>query len=156
MNLFVLDHDFEKNSEYHVDKHVVKMILEASQLLCTAFWEQGIPAPYKATHKNHPCSVWVRESEGNFNWCVSYAFALCFEYKHRYGKIHKCRDNALSYIIANKNKLTFPNLKLTPFALAMPDQYKDNDAVKAYRNYYLGEKRHLFSWKNRPTPDWIN
>ena len=38
MNLFYLDNDLDKCAEYHVDKHVNKMILEAAQLLCTAIW----------------------------------------------------------------------------------------------------------------------
>ena len=38
MNLFYLDEDLDKCAEYHVDKHVNKMILEAAQLLCTAIW----------------------------------------------------------------------------------------------------------------------
>lgn len=36
MNLFYLDHDHELNAQYHVDKHVVKMILEAAEMLCMA------------------------------------------------------------------------------------------------------------------------
>lgn len=48
--------------------------------------------------------------------------------------------------------------KLTEFAQAMPDQYRDIDAVKAYRNYYLGEKLCQKSWrweyKNREKPEW--
>ncbi len=38
MTLFYLDNDLDKCAEYHVDKHVNKMILEAAQLLCTAIW----------------------------------------------------------------------------------------------------------------------
>ena len=38
MNLFYLDEDMDKCAEYHVDKHIVKMPLEAAQLLCTAIW----------------------------------------------------------------------------------------------------------------------
>jgi len=38
MNLFYLDEDLDKCAEYHVDKHIVKMPLEAAQLLCTAVW----------------------------------------------------------------------------------------------------------------------
>ena len=34
MNIFILDYDVKKCAQYHVDKHVVKMILETAQLLC--------------------------------------------------------------------------------------------------------------------------
>ena len=38
MNLFILDNDLDKCAEYHIDKHVGKMQLEAAQLLSTALW----------------------------------------------------------------------------------------------------------------------
>ena len=38
MNLFVLSINPRVAAEYHLDKHVVKMILEACQLLYTAHW----------------------------------------------------------------------------------------------------------------------
>lgn len=38
MNLFYLDDDLDLCAEYHIDKHVGKMQLEATQLLSTALW----------------------------------------------------------------------------------------------------------------------
>jgi hypothetical protein len=38
MNLFYLDEDLDKCAEFHVDKHVNKMILEAAQLINTNLW----------------------------------------------------------------------------------------------------------------------
>ena len=38
MNLFYLDSDHDTCAEYHVDKHVNKMQLEAAQLICTNLW----------------------------------------------------------------------------------------------------------------------
>lgn len=38
MNIFLLDLDLRKAAQAHADKHVVKMILEACQLLYTAHW----------------------------------------------------------------------------------------------------------------------
>ena len=38
MNIFVLDEDPIKAAEYHCNKHVVKMILESAQMLCTVHW----------------------------------------------------------------------------------------------------------------------
>lgn len=61
MNIFVLDYNPERAAEYHCDKHVIKMILESAQMLCTAINEiVGIQITlYKSTHKNHSCSLWV-------------------------------------------------------------------------------------------------
>jgi hypothetical protein len=45
---------------------------------------------------------------------------------------------------------------MTPFALAMPVQYKTEDPVESYRNYYMSEeKQKIATWKKkRPKPDW--
>lgn len=71
MNIFILDTNPKIAAQYHVDKHVVKMILETAQLLCSAHWLNGSEAPYKLTHKNHPCAIWTRECVENYNWlCI--------------------------------------------------------------------------------------
>jgi hypothetical protein len=50
----------------------------------------------------------------------------------------------------------FPEQRLTQFAQAMPDQYKHEDAVVAYRNYYMSEeKQKIATWnKKREAPAW--
>lgn len=152
MNIFVLDYDGYKNAEYHCDKHVVKMITEQTQLLCSAYYfTDFIPeGVYKLTHANHPCAKWARESLSNWLWLCENTLILCEEYTYRYGKHHKCER--LCETLPNPK---IEDIGLTPFALAMPEQYKCEDAVESYRNYYNGEKQHLFHWKNRPIPDWI-
>ena len=55
MNIFILDKDVKKCAQYHVDKHVVKMILETAQLLCGVHHMLPEPTPdvpYKLSHKN--------------------------------------------------------------------------------------------------------
>jgi hypothetical protein len=53
-----------------------------------------------------------------------------------------------------------PRAGLTPFALAMPDEYKapSGNAVESYRAYYMSpEKRRIASWKKgRPAPEWYS
>jgi hypothetical protein len=153
MNIFILDEDPKKAVQYMVDKHIVKMPLETAQLLCSAHHTSGIETPYKITHINHPCSKWVRESLSNYLWLIDYGLELCKEYTYRYGKVHKSQQviEWASYNIPN-----LPNVNLTRFVQAMPDVYKNINAIKAYRNYYLGEKRHIFLWKKRKKPCWVN
>ena len=63
MNLFYLHRDPVEAARMQCDRHVVKMILETAQMLSTAHIElDGIQVAYKATHKNHPSTVWVRSS----------------------------------------------------------------------------------------------
>ena len=147
MNIFVLDKCPVKSAQFQYDKHVVKMILESAQMLCSVYHEHNIGnVPYKKTHHNHPCSM------DNFNWLVDHALALCKEYTHRYDKTHKsqsviewCRENAF--------KLSIPRVGITPFAQAMPDEYKNDNPVQAYRSYYIATKlNNNPKWTNRDMP----
>lgn len=114
---------------------------------------------YRDTHHNHPCSIWCRETEANYRWLHDLTVALCDEYYHRYGKAkgkeHKVRASGLLDLLATPPR-NIPQLPLTPFPQAMPDQYKvPGDPVRAYKNYYLGEKTGFMSYTNRKAPDWV-
>lgn len=154
MNIFVLSEDPKIAARQHNDKHCIKMILEHCQLLSTAIQtctNSTIEGLYKITHLNHPCSKWVRESRENFLWLCEMTEELFQEYTRRYGKHHK------SYAVFQKcveHAHTIPSNGLTPFAQAMPDQYKHQSAVEAYRTYYLNDKRDISKWKNGNTPEW--
>lgn len=155
MNIFYLDHDPVIAARYQVDKHVVKMILESAQLLCTAHHAHGVGQDwmYKPTHKNHPSAIWVRESGGNYNWLWVHAMALLDEYQLRYKKKHAC-----TYIIKKlyqPPKTLINKAFLTPIKLAMPDEYKRACPVESYRAYYNGAKRELHQWTRRAKPTWI-
>lgn len=153
MNIFVLDNDIEKCAQFHCDQHVVKMILESVQMLCTALNKKGESTPYKSTHVRHPCVLWVEESYDNFCWLSDLTIALNDEYRFRFDKTvdHKS-IGALSEI----GDYRFERNGLTPFAQAMPDEYKvPGDAVAAYRKFYIGDKMSFARWTKRVRPDWI-
>lgn len=153
MNIFVLDLDQKKCARYHADRHVVKMILESAQLLSTAVRISGIDAGYKITHQNHPCALWTRESLANWWWLKDLARELNEEYRFRFGreKNHKSWE-----VIAALPEPALPDVGLTPFAQAMPEAYRHNNPVTAYRQYYLNEKTHLLRWSgNRRKPGWV-
>ena len=163
MNIFYFyDKDesdsFKKSAEAQPDKMLVKMPLETAQMLCTAHREldgnewadkQGL---YKRAYWNHPYTIWARESSSNYMWLYEHFLALGEEYKYRYGREHA------SIIKLAKPLLCIPdNIKtgaMTPPAQAMPEEYKDEDATVAYRNYCINEK-HYAKWeRNRPKPAW--
>ena len=128
------------------------MILESVQMLCTALTSRGYETPYKPTHLNHPCVHWVAESYDNFIWLTELAEALNSEYRFRYARQ---RDHASISALSQIRHLRYENRGLTPFAQAMPDEYKvPGDAVTAYRQFYLGEKRPFATWTGRSEPDW--
>jgi hypothetical protein len=143
MNIFYLDRDPVKAAQQHYNKHVVKMILEAAQLLCTAHHLSGNPSdvPYKKTHMNHPSAIWVRSSRSNYLWCYEYMLALGAEYTRRYGKHHltiaKCRD------VLSKVPHAIHVVDFCDPPQCMPDEYKMADAVDGYKKYYEFGKAHL-------------
>jgi hypothetical protein len=129
------------------------MILETAQLLCGVHWIVGNEAPYKLSHRNHPCAIWTRESLSNYLYLCDLGLELCKEYTYRYGKIHKSQE-IIEWCLVNK-----PNIEdkgFTEPARAMPDEYKVSSVVESYRNYYIGEKSSIAVWKYRETPEWYN
>lgn len=179
MNIFFLSNSPKQAAHWMVDKHVVKMILETAQLLSTAHrildgkLEIGLTKTgrkkknycltnmvleenlYSATHVNHPSAIWARESNVNYSWLYDHFVELNKEYTFRYGKIHKCY--ALKDYLA-KLPLNIPMTnEMTPIRCAMKDEFKiSDDPIQNYRNYYKNGKVHLFSWKKRKPPAWIN
>jgi len=165
MNIFILSLFIKQCAIYHCDAHVVKMTLEAAQLLCTCHRvldEEPISEElYKKSHVNHPCAIWLRESSGNYDWLYLLFVTLANEYTYRYGKVH------LSYTKLNKYLMNRPkNIKEGPktrFPLAMPEYIKnefkdsteDADIVRAYRNYYRFEKKDFCKWTKREVPYWF-
>jgi hypothetical protein len=153
MNIFVLDRNPVLSAKYHCDRHM-KMILESAQMLSTAInltTKQANLSLYKTTHSNHPCSIWARETRQNFEWLMELALALGEENIKRYGKPHKSIEVVK---IAREYVSCFPDKGLTPFAQAMPDDYKNGDPVVAYRTFYKKDKIRFAKWKLE-TPFWV-
>ena len=152
MNIFYLDEDPKLCAQYHCNKHLIKMILESCQLLCTAHWMTGGEAPYKKTHFNHPSNKWARESLSNYVWLCDMTMELCKEYTHRNGKRHKTQQH-LEWCMVN-----LPNIEdkgFTEIPQAMPDECKRENPIDGYRNYYNVEKAYMCKWKNREIPEWF-
>lgn len=180
MNIFYLSNDTRECAIMHVDKHCVKMILEYAQLLSTAHRVlDGVSCKkptatgrmmtrwnlsdarldnllYKATHVNHPSAVWTRYSAQNYKWLASLLSELCEEYTFRYQKIHKIESSRLMETLLNTIPKNISNSGFTQPTPAMPTEYivKENSEL-SYRNYYLGAKARMFSWKNRNMPLWV-
>ena len=155
MNIFFLDENPTLSAQYHVDKHVVKMILETAQLLCGVHHvtaHDSTHVPYKLSHKNHPCSIWCRESLSNYLYLCELGLELSKEYTFRYGKRHKSQE-VIEWCLINKPNI--PDIEFTDPAKAMPDEFKVDSVVESYRNYYMGAKFSLAAWKNREKPFWF-
>jgi hypothetical protein len=87
MNIFWLDRDPQKSAAYACDQHIVKMLTEHTQQICTVLQSLGFSdLPMKGTHPNHPCPKWVGTDFANFVYLVELNKAYFYEYKKRYGR----------------------------------------------------------------------
>ena len=177
MNIFYLDRHPKDCAEMHLDKHVVKMIIEYAQLMSTAHrvldgqeyygltangrkikrwqmndveYENGL---MKASHVNHPSGVWVRASEENYKWLYQMWLHLLDEYTYRYGKIHACQKYNRFLMIPPKNISVSKFTEPTP---AMPDECKvPGNSLASYHKYYIEKKKHFAKWTKRQVPLWF-
>ncbi len=183
MNIFYLDKDLQKSSQYLVNKHIVKMPLEHTQLLCTAkrlVDGTKINADGKVFYLIEDEELMTDSDSGKV------IIANPFIYKHT----HISHPSALwvreslsnykwlirytEYMLKEytyrygkvykvtpiieylkKNPPKIEDKGFTKFALAMPNECKLHDPIQSYRLYYRKYKQHLFSWKNREAPEWI-
>ncbi len=90
MNIFYSDPDPRRAARNLDSRRLVKMVLESAQLLSTSLSERGRPAPYRPTHRHHPCAVAVQFHRANYDWLLAHFRALCREYRFRYGRTHAC------------------------------------------------------------------
>lgn len=179
MNIFVLDRDPVRAARMHCDTHVVKMVLETAQLLSTALvqlgeakydsasgeWRRIADAPlgsrriYSPTHEEHPCAVWVRSAGGNYAWTRRLLEALLNEYQRRYGD-ESCKRHK-TWTVFEVLRLLPRRLgdrpdAMTPFVQCVPDAFRREDPVEAYRAYYRADKSAIATWRKGDSPSWMN
>ena len=184
MNIFCFDSSPIIAAKMNCSKHVVKMVLELSQILSTAHrvldgklviglsksgrsQKQYLHSQeflHKAVYVNHPSAIYCRESAQQYTWAAAHLQALCKEYTFRYGKIHKVElEGLVHWLVSNVPK----NIGLRKiFSLPTPAMPEDCiikigsvvDVVASYRNYMCKNKRHLADWSgkvnSREVPHW--
>jgi len=138
VNVFYLDKCPKRAAQQQCDKHVVKMILESAQML-----------------SNHPSTVWARECTSNYRWLYDHMMALGDEYTQRYHKTHltiqKCRD-----ALREPPEGMPERIDHTQPPQCMPDEYKRDCSVEAYRLYYASKADTIdMRWTN-PSRHFFN
>lgn len=147
MNVFVCDYDPIVAAKSLADKHVVKMVVETTQLLSTACHLQNISfeGQYKATHKHHPCLIALLEQPAFLQWTIAHGVALCHEYTERYQREHKS-EQIMAY--AAKHLQTDHCIVMSDFDTfprAVFDEFKTLPVVDAYRAHL--RKKYNVLWK---------
>ena len=98
----------------------------------------------------------------NWRWLIRHGLALCEEYSHRYGKIHTCL-RTLAYansIFPYADPTGRSGRDTTPFARAMPDEFKHDtsiDTFTAYKMYIASKPWVASNYLRDPSrkPDWV-
>ena len=183
MNIFILDECPIKSAQQQCDKHVVKMIVESSQMLSTAhrlldgimelrpsksgkrmvkYWKLSDKREnvlYKNVHEGHPCTLWSMKSRDNYMWHYRHWLALCEEYQYRYEKVHSTQTLHESALAVPPKRIPW-YVGLTEFPLAMKDFPQcifPGDPVKSYQSFYqTKQKRFKMVWKKRDISEWFN
>jgi hypothetical protein len=181
LNIFYIDEDPVEAAQQQCDKHVVKMIVESAQMLSTAhrlldgnidrrpsssgktmskYW--SLPDAregtlYKAVHMYHPCTVWTMQSNNNYDWHWLHFDALCKEYTHRYGKVHKTDENLRLALQQLPSNIPVGSLRPLPLAMgAAPQCINYSDPVGSYRSFYQTKQANFkMAWTKREIPDWF-
>ena len=100
---------------------------------------------------------WVGESVENFNYAHLLGKELGKQYTKRYGKIHKSSNiiNAFNNGRLQNIEDRFPSQYFTRPPLCMPDEYKSDDYIQSYRNYYIGDKKRFARYTLVDTPEFM-
>jgi hypothetical protein len=153
MNIYYLHRDPRMAARYHNDRHVSKQILESAQIMVAAhialdgMWAVeaafGTDLPLRPTHGEHPCVKWVSVSDKNYDWLQTLAVHLGQEYRARFGSVH-----VMAGLIDNLSvrPMKIRHVSATAIPQCMPEEYRGQDAVTAYRQFYYHEKMHLARW----------
>ena len=156
MNIFYVHADPIVAAQQLADDHIRKMQIESAQMCCTTHWESGSEAPYKRAHKNHPSTIWTRQSIQHYNWLVEHGLEICREFELRYGKPH-ATQKVLEW--CKDNKPNIPDNGFIAPPKCMPEEFRVEDTIESYKNFYINDKVKVkqLSWKKIPSrkPNWI-
>jgi len=179
MNIFFVSTNPIQAAQMLCNKHIAgKMIVESAQMLSTAhrvldgikmheknknnknttYYKLNNPfldsILYKATHINHPSTIWARSTSANYQWLYQHFVALCDEFTYRYNKLHLTDKKLRKILLQQPNNICKKELENIP--LAMPNEYKQSDSIKAYRTYYKSKQtKFKMIWTKRKCPNWF-
>jgi hypothetical protein len=153
MNIFFLSLVPKECARMYCDQHVIKILLEITQMLYTAWHILGVPdnwhpprsksgkRGYVRAHENHPMCMWVRYSRTTYCFAARLGMELAAEYNSRFGKCHACTKHILwlsthvpSVFSSSKSSTAYYGKYNIP--QCMPPVHHQPDPVLAYRSYY--------------------
>tara|TARA_R100001129_G_scaffold129234_1_gene91138 strand:- start:53 stop:655 length:603 start_codon:yes stop_codon:yes gene_type:complete len=171
MNRFIIEDTVFKIARSLCDQHVVKMPLEECQMLCTTLWDIAPEYAeehnlYKPVHQKHPCTLWLKESQANFDFGYALYRQMLYEYEKRYGKKHgagKHHDAIMKACYKYKFLLDEKEYKKSYTLTKHPQCFSGHDELKtqeffpinAYRAFYRVDKMRFARYKYTDRPKWF-
>ena len=160
MNIFFLSLNATECASLYCNQHVIKILLEITQMLYTAWHESGeefLPPRsksgkrgYRPAHRNHPMCMWVRYSRKTYMFTAKLGMALALEYNARFKKCHACTKHIMwlqSHVPACFQGAKSPTAYYGKLGIpqCMPPEHYDPDPIVAYRSYYTTKRIRLQS-----------
>jgi hypothetical protein len=165
MNIFVVDNNPMFAAADLCDQHVSKMHTESVQLLVSLLnnleIEHNVKTKAGSKHKggypNHPCCKWLEEDYQNVEWLLRHAFELCFEHQRRFGKMPFSYSQLNHWVVYRTVvNACLPDNGMTAHPQCMPEECRSDDAVDAYRAYYIEHKSSMAQWRHCDPPSWYS
>ena len=163
MNIFAIESDATGNIDWHKSAlshdnfRVNKMIIESCQMLSTNAQLMGETTRYRMSFQNHPSTIWARSSSDNFRNLVKLATTLRDEFCNRYNRDqHGCDDviDHMQQLINTPDFVDrFSQHTATELPLCMPDEYKSDDVVASYRNFFANKPN--LRYFTGQVPEWV-
>jgi hypothetical protein len=182
LNIFYLSDDLQECAEFHIDRHVTKMILESAQLLCMALWADKLfgytpraltPDEYaelKAVMRAEPANMdertFVPYKAGHHNHPCSIWLRSSVEHFYYLHNLANELQREAWYRGYNTHKSTgvinalplpqrTPDNGFVPPFPAMPEELKSGDTLIDYRLFYMLDKAAIpATWRHREKPFW--
>jgi hypothetical protein len=152
MNIFFLSRNPKQCAQMYCDQHVIKILLEITQMLYTAWHCSGSTdwkpprakngrRGYKAAHPNHPMCLWVRHSPRTYMFAAKLGMELAIEYTRRFNKCHACAKHVLwlfSHVPPSFQYRKSPTAYYGRYGVpqCMPEEHRQEDPILAYKSYY--------------------
>ena len=175
MNIFVLSDDPTECAQMLCNKHVCKMSIEYTQLLCNAHHivEHGLTdlamkdrwPKWKPVFVNHPSSKWAADNICNYLWLLQLTLATWAEYKYRFGRDHRCQTMMVEYLATPPFGIATFSTQASSPPQCMPEEWIISqttatqnrwlNTIRAYREYYIQEKYRFAKWTKREVPQWF-
>ncbi len=106
---------------------------------------------YRPVRMNRAPVAWAQASKANYEWLCKLGRSLAKEFKCRYGRTHAVAAKIQWFVNYAPN---LPNLSFSDPPQSMPDIYKGENTIEAYRKLYIYDKCRFAKWAHSETPDW--